>query len=74
MTNIHVVTLNRCIKVVLLNGVKVQRRSKFETISNGKNNKVNLLGMERHEKLSPMTSSSDLHVPLRGERSKKFKI
>ncbi len=53
-------------------GVKGQRRSKFGSISNGTNNKVNLLGTDRHSKLLKVTSSFDL--PRWGQRWKKVKI
>ena len=53
-------------------GVKGQRKSKFGTISNGKNNSVNVFYMDRDAKVSTLTSSYEL--PLRGQRSKKVKI
>ena len=45
---------------------------KKSTILNGKNNSVNVLHMDRHAKVSTVTSSSDLS--LRGQRSKKVKM
>ena len=45
---------------------------KKSTISNFKNNSVNVLYINRDEKVSTVTPSSDL--PLRGQRSKKVKI
>ncbi len=65
--------LYRCIKLVLLNGVKGQRRSKFETISNGKNKKVNLFGMDRYEEGSVHGDLFD-RPTVEVQRSKKFKI
>ncbi len=41
-------------------GVKGQRMLKFKTLSNGKNNKVYLLDMDRHTKLFMATLSFDL--------------
>ena len=52
--------------ISFLNGLKKS------TISNRKNNSVNVLDIVRDEKVSTVTPSSDL--PLRGQRSKKVKI
>ena len=40
--------------------VKGQRKVKSKTTSNGKSNSVNMLTLDRHPKLSTVTSSSDL--------------
>ena len=52
--------------ISFLNGLKKS------TISNRKNNSVNVLDIVRDEKVSTVTPSSDL--PLRGQRSKKVKF
>ena len=48
------------------------KKSKFQSISNGKNNSVNVFYMDKDAKVSTVTPSSDLS--LRGQRSKKVKI
>ncbi len=49
-----------------------QGKSKFENISNGKNNNVDMLSTDRHAEVFTLTLLSDL--PLKGQRSKKVKI
>ena len=50
------------------------QRSKFKTISNNKNNSLNVLGMYVDEKVSTLTSSRDLPFRGKGQKVQNIKL